>query len=120
MEVSTIKPGIATIKIGKKIESLEMAHLISEHEKLCRDKARIVLLDFSETETIRSSVAAVLVTFSAKLLEGGPQTAIVNPHKNVSEIFDLLGIGKLVPVFSSQDEALENLEKTPPSAGEIA
>ena len=70
-----------------------------------------VILDFSEVDYIRSSVAAVLVGLAGLALDKGAFVAVAAPRKEVLEIFEALGVDRVMTIYDTVEEAVNKYQK---------
>ncbi len=99
----------AIVTLGVRLEEDEIVELMEECQKLFRKKVGLILFDFSKMESIRSSAAAVFVALVGTASMSGTKIAIINPQKSVSDVFEILGVSKVIPLFSTVGEAVESL-----------
>lgn len=71
-------------------------------------KSRI-LLRFHDNTAINGAGIAVLIQLLAECKKQGKKIALTGITENFKQIFDLVGISNLVPIFSTDDEARASL-----------
>ena len=68
-----------------------------------------VVVDFSNTTFIDSTTLGVLVGGVKRLRPNGGQLALVCSDRNITKIFEITGLDKVFPIYSTRDEAVEQL-----------
>jgi anti-sigma B factor antagonist len=68
-----------------------------------------VIVDLSKATFIDSTAIGVLVGAAAKLDELGSEMAIVCADKQILNIFQIVGLGEVIGISGSRDEALGSL-----------
>ena len=66
-----------------------------------------VVVDFSATTFIDSTTLGVLVGGVKRLRPNGGQLSLVCDDRNITKIFEITGLDKVFPIYSSRDEAME-------------
>jgi anti-anti-sigma factor len=102
--------GNPLVKVGPTLDEKELRTVMEESVRLFETQTPLVLYDFSAVKTIRSSAAAVFVAMVDAASQKGSKVAIVKPSGTAKEIFDMLGVTKIVPMFPEIDEALEHFK----------
>ncbi|WP_459480374.1 anti-sigma F factor antagonist [Clostridium saccharoperbutylacetonicum] len=75
-------------------------------DRIDRDNIKKAVLDFSRVTFMDSSgIGAVLGRYK-KLLNKGGMLCIAMPNKNVSRIFELAGLYKIIKNYDTVDEAV--------------
>lgn len=74
-------------------------------------KSRYFIFDLADMKFINSEGVGFIISTHVKLAKKGKQLYICAPKPNVSEVFALIGLPKLIPVFSSAAEAISFLKK---------
>ena len=106
--------GIAIVKIVGHCDSTQVNKLNMELSNIRNDNPEIVIFDFSGTEAICSmALSAILAFVSDREDERENSTALVNVRESVMQVIDCLGIGAMLPVFSSIKDAIEALRAKP-------
>ncbi len=78
-------------------------------EKELMEKAKCVLIDFSDVNYIDSNGIGELVGYIEKFRELGSQLAMINPSKRIIELFKLTQLIDVFPIFSNEQEAVNKL-----------
>ena len=68
-----------------------------------------VVVDFSNTTFIDSTTLGVLVGGVKRLRPNGGQLALVCSDRNITKIFEITGLDKVFPIYTTRDEAVEQL-----------
>src|SRR5213596_2046089 len=80
------------------------------------DGARQVIVDFTQTTFIDSTTLGVLVGGVKRLRPAGGRLSIVSSDRNITKIFEITGLDRVFPIYSTRDEALEQLDSGEPPA----
>ena len=76
-----------------------------------------VIVDFSNTTFIDSTTLGVLVGGVKRLRTNDGQLSLVCSDRNITKIFEITGLDRVFTIYSTRDEALEQLgSPTQPSA----
>jgi anti-sigma B factor antagonist len=65
-----------------------------------------VVVDFSNTTFIDSTTLGVLVGGVKRLRPTGGQLTLVCSDRNITKIFEITGLDKVFPIYSTRDEAV--------------
>jgi anti-sigma B factor antagonist len=76
-----------------------------------REKSQI-LVNISGLEYISSAGAAVFIQAASRAQGAGGNMILVDPTPEVMEIFELLGVPKILPIVRGRDEALAAFSTT--------
>ena len=68
-----------------------------------------VVVDFSDTTFIDSTTLGVLVGGVKRLRPTGGQLTLVCSDRNITKIFEITGLDKVFPIYSSREEAVEQI-----------
>lgn len=69
------------------------------------------IFDFSDCNFINSNGIAFLMEAHAKLAHSNRQLIIAGAKSHVKDVFELMGLPKLLPVFNSMGEAIHAIKK---------
>ncbi len=90
------------------------AQTAGDVEVVLRDQiakgAKKLILDFSQTEYVASAGLRVLLSAAKSLHSSGGQIALFSMKPQVFEIFEISGFDQIFKIYTSQQEALENLK----------
>jgi anti-anti-sigma factor len=114
MEVTFAEKDVAVVNPGDVFGENEIRWVMEEITTLFDKKVSCILFDLSGLEQIRSSAAAVFVGLVGIAREKGSKIAILNTAMSVREVFDVLGVAAVIPVYPSIEEALEGLREDKP------
>jgi anti-anti-sigma factor len=62
-----------------------------------------IAIDLSSVSHVDSSAITILVNFHKKLLAKGGKSIIFGANKDITEIFSIIGIDKIMPVYTSDE-----------------
>lgn len=78
-------------------------------DRLDRENVNKLILDFSNVSFMDSSGIGVVIGRYKKLLLKKGQLCITNVNGSVKRVFELSGMFKIIKVYDSNEEALENV-----------
>ena len=73
--------------------------------------SRHLVIDLSAAEFIDSTAIGVLVGALKRLQESNGSLAVVCTNENICYIFDIAGLGDMIPLHRSRDDALSSLAR---------
>jgi anti-anti-sigma factor len=89
------------IKINGIFELRILGNLKPVFDSYREQPARSVALDLSDTDMIDSSAISLIVSLYKSVLSCGGQCAVVQPSAEVMDIFEVSGLNKIVPIYTS-------------------
>jgi anti-sigma B factor antagonist len=75
-----------------------------------------VIVDFTDTTFIDSTTLGVLVGGVKRLRPNGGRLSIVCSDRNITKIFEITGLDRVFPIYTTLDQALEQLDSDEPPA----
>ena len=69
-----------------------------------------VVVDFSDTTFIDSTTLGVLVGGVKRLRPNGGQLSLVCSDRNITKIFEITGLDKVFPIYTTRAEAVEKID----------
>jgi len=73
---------------------------------------KAVVVDFTNTTFIDSTTLGVLVGGVKRLRPNGGQLTLVCSDRNITKIFEITGLDKVFPIYTSREEAVARLGAT--------
>jgi anti-anti-sigma factor len=70
------------------------------------ENIKTLLIDFAQVGFIDSGGVGLVVMTSMSLKQRGANFALVNVNREVTEIFNLCGLGDQISIFATKDEAV--------------
>ena len=110
LEISTIN-GTITITLVRRFNSDSAPAIETELKKIVEQRPKSVVFDFSRTEYIASAGLRVLLSTTRTLMKAGSKVALSSLSPQVRQVFEIAGFTKIFTIYSSRDEALQNLQK---------
>jgi len=104
--------GIPVLKVAGTLNAYNFQQLEKALNELFEQGHATVLVDLAELQYVSSAGVGVFVGAAGRAQARGGTVAIVRPRTEVREIFDLLGVGHIIPVASSFEEALQMIAET--------
>jgi len=74
-----------------------------------------VIVDFSDTTFIDSTTLGVLVGGVKRLRMNDGQLSLVCSDRNITKIFEITGLDRVFTIYSTRDEAVEQLKTSGPA-----
>ena len=104
------RPDTAIVKVYGYCDHHYVNKLKAKIEKLRADNPQTIVFDLSETEGLCSMALSLLISFfSDREDKKKNSTALACLHKNVKQVIDCLGIGRMLPIFATVKDALTTL-----------
>jgi anti-sigma B factor antagonist len=75
-----------------------------------------VIVDFSNTTFIDSTTLGVLVGGIKRLRTNDGQLSLVCNDRNITKIFEITGLDRVFTIYSTRDEAVDQLKTSGPAA----
>lgn len=92
------------------LNGLGAERLEDECEAILQKGIKKIILNFKKTELINSIGISILISIIEKTKNVKGHLSFCNLNKIHAETFEMLGLTKYVPVFSSEDEALLTIQ----------
>ncbi len=110
LEISTFN-GTTMITLSRRFDSDNAMEVETEFKKIIEQRPESVLFDFSKTDYIASAGLRVLLSTTRTLMKAGSKVALSSLSPQVRQVFEIAGFTKIFTIYSSRDEALQNLQK---------
>lgn len=81
--------------------------LLDAYDKVASNRVKKILLNFSQVDYINSAGLSVLITMLTKSQNAGQKLIACGLSQHFQKIFDMVGLMKYIPHFSTIDEALQ-------------
>lgn len=78
-------------------------------DRLSRDNLNKLIMDFSEVTFMDSSGIGVVIGRFKKLSYENGVVCLINVNENIKRVFELSGMFKIINIFNTLEEALENI-----------
>jgi anti-anti-sigma factor len=112
------KSGVVSISLVGYIDTYNAGKFAAEIRKIIALGVSKLLFELSNVSYISSYGIGFLIEFTNQLKKKGGDLALLNPHKNVEEVFAILGFGQFVNiVHSTKDELIDSLFSRSPTVG---
>ena len=85
-------------------------NMMEAYEKITAQKARNILLDFSQVDYINSAGMSVIITLLTKSQNAEQKLNACGLSQHFLKIFDMVGLLKYIPHFDTRSEGVQNLE----------
>lgn len=101
------EPGkAAVIEVEGVVDSTNVESFFTFINSVLKKDVPGLVLDLSRTSYISSGGVSVIVDACRKLEERGGKMALAGASEMVRDVFEVVGIDKLLPCFDSVEEAL--------------
>ena len=93
------------ILVGERLDAQSAKRFARSMTRLVESGSRECIIDLSETEAVDSSGFGSLIAAVRKIGDIGGGVAIVCSNATVRRLFEVAGLGRLVPIVSRVEEA---------------
>ena len=94
------------------IVDLETIRIMGEQLLGMADEGRRILLNMSRVQRLSTALVGKVVALQNRLTALGGQLAICQVAPHLREALELFKLPRLVPIYSEEQEALEQMERT--------
>jgi anti-anti-sigma factor len=98
---------VRIVALDGKLDTNAAASFETQLEALAQESARSIVVDLAKLDFITSSGLRVLIATAKRLKAGGGELCVCGLNQTVGEAFDISGVGALLRVFHSVDDALK-------------
>jgi anti-anti-sigma factor len=102
-------PGFKIISVIGELDAGNLDSLVNIVEPFIDQGWVNFLFDLSGLKFIDSSANLHLIRLHMKTRRKNGRIKIFGPHKHIRELFDLMGISKLIPVYDDLKSALKDI-----------
>lgn len=81
-----------------------LTHVRSVFDELEQKMASRVALDLSETIQLDSSALTILINFKKRIFARDGSLVLIQPNRNISDIFSIVGFERVIPIVESLKE----------------
>ena len=108
LDISTEQAGPATavVALRGEVDLYTCPELKQELLRVITDGATLVVVDLAETTFIDSTGLGVLIRGVEWVRTEGGQLAVVCVDPNMTKVFEVTGLNRVFPIYSSREEAL--------------
>ena len=111
MEITQTKEnGVVVLELKGRLDTLSSSSLEKKLSDLIEKKEYKLALDFSQLDFISSSGLRVLLAAGKQLKTVSGKMVLFALKDHVKEVFDVAGFTMLFHMFSSRDEAINQLK----------
>ncbi|MCP3011813.1 STAS domain-containing protein [Nocardiopsis dassonvillei] len=105
MTVTIVSQPVRVLTTPREIDLSVRDHLARALERAVTCEPGHVIVDMSSTTFCDSSGLSALARALRCASASGSTMSVVVPHRSVRRVFDLVGLGKAVPLYASLREA---------------
>jgi anti-anti-sigma factor len=100
---------ILVVKAEGRIDSGTSGDFESKIMKLIDSGEKVLSFDFSNIEFISSNGLRSFLVVAKKLKKVNGKLALFAMNSNIKEVFEMTGFSTIIPIFASENEALQSL-----------
>lgn len=109
MKFKEIAPGVGVVSLEGEYDLSDVEKALSEFSKL--EGLHVAVVDLSKAEYMDSTILGILVQLYKRARNLNRPVLFVQPGHGLSRIFSIVGLDKILPLFDSLDDALEEAKK---------
>jgi anti-sigma B factor antagonist len=102
------------IELGGEVDLYTAPEFKERLVQVIEDGKKQLVVDLSKATFIDSTTLGVLVGGVKRLRPTGGSLALVCTDQNISKIFEITGLDRVFPMYSSREEALANVGTAQP------
>ena len=102
------------IELGGEVDLYTAPEFKERLVQVIEDGKKQLVVDLSKATFIDSTTLGVLVGGVKRLRPTGGSLALVCTDQNISKIFEITGLDRVVPIYKSRAEALQNVGTAQP------
>jgi len=103
-------PGCFLLVLEGDLDSSNAQDVVKHVQNMSEnDGLEHLVVDFSKLRYINSTGLGAILRISKMLLSKKGSFGIVGPNENVFEIIEIVGANKLLKIYSTKEEAIEDL-----------
>lgn len=111
--------GMTIVEVGGELDLHNAPQLRSELARLCDGEKPRVLADLTGLTFIDSTGIGVLVGAHKRALENGGRILFVCPLPRIRRVFEIAGLVRALPLYTTREEALSENSETPITAPSV-
>ena len=104
------------IALGGEVDLYTAPEFKQQLLEVIRQGAKDVVVDFSNTTFIDSTTLGVLVGGVKRLRTNDGQLSLVCSDRNITKIFEITGLDRVFTIYSTRNEAVDQLKTSGPAA----
>ncbi len=94
-----LENGIRLITLDGKLDGTGVNSVEYEFSRQCSGENARILVDISRVSYISSVGIPMLVNAARSVVARGGTMALVNPHQNILDVLDLVGVSHIIPIY---------------------
>ena len=103
------------IALGGEVDLYTAPEFKQQLLEVIRQGAKDVVVDFSDTTFIDSTTLGVLVGGVKRLRTNEGRLSLVCADRNITKIFEITGLDRVFTIYSTRDEAIQQIGASSPS-----
>ncbi|WP_045212868.1 response regulator [Desulfonatronovibrio magnus] len=102
--------GVAVVDVQGNINASHEDLFVGVFDEILEQQNMPVLLRFSENTSVSGAGIGILIQVLTRCSDENRKTALTGMSENMEKFFEIVGITRITPVFSTQEEALGYLK----------
>lgn len=102
--------GVAVVDVQGNINASHEDLFVGVFDEILEHQNMPVLLRFSENTSVSGAGIGILIQVLTRCSDENRKTALTGMSENMEKFFEIVGITRITPVFSTQEEALGYLK----------
>ncbi len=102
--------GVVVISMAGPIDSSTLAEFRKVLDPVTKKKRTHIVLDFSALTYMNSRALGLLSSYRRRIYAGGGRLAVCGVSKKIGRSLDLLGLGKVLKMYESREDAVAALK----------
>lgn len=90
------------------VKNLTLIRSVFNDAELSNEKD--LAIDLSETTHLDSSALTLMINLNKRILKRNGRLVIIKPNKDISEVFEIVGFDKLIPIYETFELFREKYE----------
>jgi anti-anti-sigma factor len=100
---------VIALRFEGDIASTSKDAVLGSYQSLSKEKARLILLDFTKVDYINSNGIALVIQMLIEASNSGQKVTTFGLSQHFTKVFTMVGIAKYAGIFPSQADALAAL-----------
>jgi anti-anti-sigma factor len=109
MKFKEVSPGVGVVSLEGEYDLSDVEKALNEFSKL--EELHVAIVDLSQAQYMDSTILGILVQLYKRARNLNRPVLFVQPGHGLSRIFSIVGLDKILPLFGTLDEALQEAKK---------
>ncbi len=103
--------GVSHVVLSGKLDVMGLHEVDIKFHAYTAGRKKPAIIDMADVDFIASLGMGMLISCAQSLTRNGAQMVLVNPQAMVKETLNTAGIGKIIPIVATVDEARELINR---------